>query len=64
MDYKFWRNLKKKEDKTEEEILLLKLRNTIANISETLVDNSKLHCSDARALEDIKTNIDKVINEL
>jgi hypothetical protein len=64
VDYKFWRNLRNKENKTEEEILLLKLKNTIGTISEILVSNSKLHCTDERALQDIKNNINKVINDL
>ncbi|WP_160680755.1 hypothetical protein [Clostridium sp. C8-1-8] len=64
MDYKFWRNLRKKENKTDEEILLLKLRYTVMIIGEILVDNSKLHCTDEKALKDIRDSIDSVVNEL
>jgi len=64
MDYEFWRGLENKESKTEEEKLLLKLYYTIAIISETLVDNSKCHYTDERALEYIKKSVDEVINEL
>lgn len=54
MDYKFWRNLRNKENKTEEELLLLKLHESVAIISEILVDYDKCHYSEGKAIEEIR----------
>ena len=64
MDYKFWRILRHKEYKTEEEELLLKMRETYAFISETLVTYSKCHCESEEALEKIRKAVQEVSNEL
>jgi hypothetical protein len=64
MDYKFWRQLRHKEDKTEEELLLLKMRETYTFISEALVSYSKCHCDSAEALEEIKKALSEISYEL
>lgn len=64
MDYKFWRILRHKEHKTEEEKLLLKMRETYANISEILVSHSKCHCECEEALEQIRKAVQEVSYEL
>lgn len=64
MDYKFWRQLRHKESKTEEEILLLKMRETYTFISETLVSYSKAHCDSEEALEEIRKAVGEISNEL
>lgn len=54
MDYKFWRNLRNKENKTEEELLLLKLHESLAIVSEILVSYDKCHYSEGKAIEEIR----------
>ena len=64
MDYKFWRNLRKKENKTEKEQLLLKLRESIAIVSEILVGYDKCHYTEEKAIEEIRNTIKDVVNEM
>ena len=64
MDYEFWRNLRKKDNKTEEEKLLLELRESIAIVSEILVDYDKCHYSEEKAIEQIRNTINEVTNKL
>lgn len=64
MNYKFWSNLRKKENKTEEEQLILKLHESVATISEILIGYDKCHYTEEKVIEDIRKTIDQVINEL
>jgi len=64
MDYKYWRQLRHKENKTEEEKLLLKMRETYAFISETLVSYSKSHYDCEESLEEIRKAVGEISYEL
>lgn len=58
-EYKLFRELRHKQDKTQVEELLLKYRKTITTISEILVDESKMHISSEKTLK----KIHNVIND-
>lgn len=53
-------NLRKKENKTNEEIAFLEMYKTLFNISEVLVDESKWHLTSKQAIEKIKENLDNI----
>lgn len=57
-----WRQLRKKENKTKEDEILLEFRDSITIISETLVDNSKMHISDKECIEEIREILTKIEN--
>lgn len=52
-DYKLFREIRHKEQRTQTEELLLQYRKALATISEILVDESKMHISSEKALEKI-----------
>ena len=54
MKDKDWRNLRLKENKTEQEELLLEFRYALASISELVLSNAKIELTDTQALEEIK----------
>lgn len=56
--------LKKKKNKTKEEILLLKLIKTTSSINELLNSNFKKEISDKNTLKKISNIIYNIINEI
>ena len=64
MDYKFWSNLRKKVNKTEEEKLLLDLRKSVTIASEILISYDKCHYTEEETIERIRNTLKEVINEL
>jgi hypothetical protein len=65
LDYKFWRNLRHKKDRTEVEDLLLELKNSVGTVSEILVSYSKQeYSSPERALEEIRMVTIDVVNKM
>ena len=64
MKDKDWRNLRLKENKTEQEELLLELRYTLASISELVLSNAKIELTDTQALEEIKEILDNILYKL
>lgn len=53
-EYELFYKLRHKEDKTQEEELLLKYHRLLTTISEVLVDESKLHINKEDALNKIR----------
>lgn len=64
MKDKDWRNLRLKENKTEQEELLLEFRYTLASISELVLSNAKIELTDTQALEEIKEILDNILYKL
>lgn len=56
-EYKLFYNLRHKENKTQEDKLLLKYRELLGTISEVLVDESKCHLTQEEALNKIRKYI-------
>lgn len=59
-----WRALRKKENKTKEEQLLLDLKDSLVDICEALVANSKSHKSDKETIDEIRTILGEVSYKL
>ncbi len=64
MKDKDWRNLRLKENKTEQEELLLEFRYALASISELVLSNAKIELTDTQALEEIKEILDNILYKL
>ena len=64
MKDKDWRNLRLKENKTEQEELLLEFRYALASISELVLSNVKIELTDTQALEEIKEILDNILYKL
>lgn len=59
-----WRALRKKENKTKEEQLLVDLKDSLVNICEVLVSNSKCHKSDKETIDEIRNILGEVSYKL
>ena len=64
MKDKDWRNLRLKENKTEQEELLLEFRYALVSISELVLSNAKIELTDTQALEEIKEILDNILYKL
>lgn len=64
MKDKDWRNLRLKENKTEQEELLLEFRYALASISELVLSNAKIELTDTQALDEIKEILDNILYKL
>ena len=64
MEDKDWRNLRLKENKTEQEELLLEFRYALVSISELVLSNAKIELTDSQALEEIKEILDNILYKL
>lgn len=57
---KYRRELRHKENKTNEEKAFLEMYNILADISNTLVEESKWHITREQALEEIRKTISRL----
>ena len=64
MNIKDWRKLRLKENKTEQEELLLEFRYALASISEIILSDAKLELTDTQALEEIEEILDNILYKL
>lgn len=64
MDYKYWRELRHKENKTEEEKLLLEARKTLSIICNLGVSLDKLEISKDGYIEEVRELVGNIINDL
>jgi hypothetical protein len=58
-EYKLFYELRHKQNKTQTEELLLNYRKTLAVIGEILVDESKVHISSEKAINQIREYMNK-----
>lgn len=64
MNIKDWRNLRLKENKTEQEELLLEFRYALVSISEIILSDAKIELTDTQALEEIEEILDNILYKL
>lgn len=64
MNYKDWYELRNKNDKTEQEKLLLELKKAIVIISEILVSYDKGNYSEEAVINEIRETINEITHKL
>lgn len=64
MDCKYWHNLRNKDNKSKEELMLLESRNTLLTISEIVASYNKGIYDSNLALNKIKNKVNDILTVL